>query len=189
MNIIDNKKKKTKDNVDIQFLKGTVDDINELALLYDTLHDYLEQTTNYPGWIKGIYPIRETAETGIKNDHLFVLKARGEIAASVILSHEPETAYSKAIWRINTSYDNIIVIHTLVVHPKFMKLGIGIQLMDFAKSYALKLGMKAIRLDVSIHNSPAISLYEKSGYHYIDTVDLGLEYKHLKWFKLYELLL
>ena len=38
---------------------GTATDIDELEKLYDDLNDYLSATTNYPGWIKGIYPIRK----------------------------------------------------------------------------------------------------------------------------------
>ena len=40
---------------------GTPADIDELEELYDNLNDYLSATTNYPGWIKGIYPVRENA--------------------------------------------------------------------------------------------------------------------------------
>lgn len=44
--------------------------IDELEKLYDNLNNYLELGTNYPGWAKGIYPIRETAVSGIQNNSL-----------------------------------------------------------------------------------------------------------------------
>jgi RimJ/RimL family protein N-acetyltransferase len=44
-------------------------------------------------------------------------------------------------------------------------------------------------LDVYEGNIPAISLYEKYGFKYIDTVDLGLGNYGLDWFRLYEKLL
>ena len=69
-----------------------------------------------------------------------------------------------------------------------MKQGVAQRLIDFAKDYAVQQKSKAIRLDVSIHNTPAISLYEKSGYRHVGTVDLSLGYEHLIWFKLYELI-
>ncbi len=169
--------------------RGTINDIDELEILYDELNDYLESTINYPGWIKGIYPIRKHAEKGIREQNIFVLKIGNTIAGSVILSHEPEEAYKQGRWGIETDYENIIVVHTFVVHPKFMKKGVGSALMNFARSYSVMTKMKTIRLDVSIHNTPAIALYEKQGYQYVGTVDLGLNYPHLKWFKLYELIL
>ena len=37
-----------------------------------------------------------------------------------------------------------------------------------------------------LENTPAIALYEKLGYTYIGTVDLGLKDLDRAWFKLYE---
>lgn len=169
--------------------KGTVNDIDEMENLYDKLNDYLESGTNYPSWLKGKYPNRETAVNGIKNNSLFVLKINNEIAGSIILNHEPETGYTQVIWGIEADYKDVVVIHTLVVHPKYLKNGIGKKLMDFAKRYSIEQKMKTIRLDVSIRNAPAISLYEKCGYSYVGTVDLGLNIPGLVWFKLYELVI
>lgn len=169
--------------------KGTTKDIDELEKLYDDLNEYLESNINYPGWIKGIYPTRQTAIDGIDNDNLFILRIDNEIAASVILSHEPEDAYSQVTWGIEANYKDIIVIHTFVVHPNYMKNGLGRVLMDFAKRYSIEQKTKTIRLDVSIHNTPAIALYEECGYRYVGTVDLGLNIPDLVWFKLYEIIL
>ena len=49
--------------------------------------------------------------------------------------------------------------------------------------------MKAIRLDVYEQNTPAIRLYEKNGFQYITTVDLGLGDYGLHKFHLYEKIL
>ncbi|WP_315120792.1 GNAT family N-acetyltransferase [uncultured Clostridium sp.] len=184
-----NKEVGTLDTNDYIIEKGTINDIDELENLYDNLNDYLESGTNYPRWAKGVYPTRETAVSGIQNNNLFVLKMNNEIAGSIILSHEPEPAYSQVIWGIEAEYKDIIVIYTLVVNPKYMKNGVGKKLMDFAERYSMEQGMKTIRLDVFIHNTPAISLYEKCGYKYVGTVDLGLNIPDLVWFKLYELVL
>lgn len=166
--------------------KGTAKDIDELELLYDGLNDYLEATVNYPGWIKGIYPVRDNAVKGVEEDNLFVLRTGGKIAGSIILSHEPEKAYDQVQWGIDTEYTDILVIHTLVVHPSYMKQGVGSALLRFAEQYGIQQEMKAIRLDVSIHNAPAIAAYERHGYRYVGSVDLGLNYPHLVWFRLYE---
>ncbi len=65
-----------------------------------------------------------------------------------------------------------------------MKQGVSRKLMDFAKDYSLQRAVKSIRLDIAFQNTTAIYLYEKCGYKYIGTVDLGLGYEHLKWFKM-----
>jgi len=71
----------------MEITKATINDIDEIAQLYDDLNDYLESTTNWPGWAKGIYPIRRDAEAGFADDGLFVLKINGKIAGSIALSN------------------------------------------------------------------------------------------------------
>jgi len=76
-----------------------------------------------------------------------------------------------------------------VVHPDFLKCGVGKSLIDFSVEHSIKSNVKSIRLDVYQKNIPAIKLYEKCGFKYVDTVDLGLRNYGLDWFKLYERLL
>lgn len=173
----------------INFELGKTSDIDELELLYDDLNDHLAKEVNYPGWKKGIYPVRQNAADGIKNGNLFVAKHEEKIVGSIILSHVPEPAYHKAKWQIESDYSDVFVVYTFVVHPDYMKCGVGKALMDFAEEQAAYSDVESIRLDVYEGNMPAIRLYEKCGFKYIGTVDLGLGNYGLNWFKLYEKLL
>lgn len=168
---------------------GTENDIDELENLYNDLNDYLAGRVNYPGWKKGIYPIRQNAINGVKNRNLYVAKKNETIIGSIILSHEPEQAYYNVKWGFESDYSDVFVIHTFVVHPKFMQCGVGKMLIEFANEYSIKSKVKSIRLDVYEGNIPAIKLYEKCGFKYIDTVDLGLKNYGLDWFKVYEKLI
>lgn len=172
--------------MDLIFENGKPTDVDELSKLYDDLNDYLEKNVNYPGWRKGIYPIHQHAEDGIKNGTLFVARDNGKIAGSVVLNHEAEEVYHKAKWHFESDYSDVIVIHTLVVHPDYLKHGVGRALMDFAIAHSIQKNAKSIRLDVYEENTPAIRLYEKLGFEYVDKVDLGLRQYGLDWFKLYE---
>lgn len=102
------------------------------------------------------------------------------------MNHEPEPAYSKVRWKVNTDYSRIFVVHTLVVDPSYLKNGIGMELIKFAVCHANNGGAQSIRLDVYENNLPAIRLYEKCGFEYVDTVDLGLSKYGLHHFRLYE---
>lgn len=175
--------------MEISIEKGVLQDIDELEQLYDSLNDSLAEGINYPGWKKGVYPIREDAIDGIESNCLYVARYDGRIVGSIILNHEPENGYQKAVWGIDEDYDNIFVIHTLAVHPGYMHMGIGKALMDYSYELGKEMNMKSIRLDVYHKNMPAISLYERNGFQYIDTVDLGLGDYGLDWFCLYEKLL
>lgn len=168
---------------------GEEKDIEVLAQLYDDLNDYLAVTCNYPGWKKGVYPTRQAAVDGINEECLFVVTENDEIIGSLILRHKPEPAYLKAPWQAALDYKNVLVIYTFVVKPNKLKQGIGRRMLEFAKQYGLDNKMKALRLDVYENNTPAIRLYEKCGFQYIDTVSLGLEDYGLDWFRLYEKLL
>ena len=105
---------------------------------------------------------------------------------SVILNHQPEKAYENIKWKIDVDYSHIFVVRTFVVHPSFLQMGVGRALMDYSLELAQRLGLSSVRLDVYEKNLPAISLYEKYGFDFIDTVDLGLGKYGLDWFKLYE---
>ena len=88
---------------------GTSTDIDELEKLYNELNDYLAATINYPGWIKGIYPIREDAVAGVNDNMLYVARTDGRIAGSVILNHQPEKAYENVRWKMELDYSCIFV--------------------------------------------------------------------------------
>lgn len=175
--------------MDIKIRLGTEKDIDSLEQLYDDLNDYLEITTNYPGWKKGVYPIRQNAVDGINEGCLFVATENDEIIGSMILRHEPEPAYLTVTWQAILDYSNVLIIYTFVVNPKKRQQGIGKKMLEFAAQYAKCTKIMALRLDVYEKNIPAISLYEKCGYQYIDTISLGLEDYGLNWFRLYEKLL
>lgn len=153
--------------------KGIQTDIDGLEKLYNDLNDYLSSHTNYPGWRKGIYPTREDAVKGIEENNLFLAVEDNRIVGTVILRHEPEEGYQQADWHVDLDYSEILVVYTLAVHPDYRQQGAGKKLMEFVLGYAKKAGMKAVRLDVYEKNIPAIKLYEKMGFEYIDTVDLG----------------
>lgn len=175
--------------MDLIIEPGKASDIDELEKLYDDLNDYLSAGINYPGWLKGVYPVRKNAIDGIEHGNLYAAKHNGKIAGSLILSHKPEPAYYKAKWQFESDYSDVFVVYTFVVHPDFLKCGVGKALMDFASDYAIRSHVKSIRLDVYEKNMPAIRLYEKCGFKYIDTVDLGLGNYGLDWFRLYEKIL
>lgn len=175
--------------MDITIELGQAKDIDELEQLYNDLNDHLAKGINFPGWRKGFYPTRKDAIDGIEHGSLYVAKYNGKIVGSVILNHVPEDAYYKAKWEYESDYSDILVIHTFAVHPSFWKCGIGNALINFSIEHSIESQVKSIRLDVYEGNIPAIRLYEKCGFKYIDTVDLGLGNYGLNWFKLYEKLL
>ncbi len=58
-------------------------------------------------------------------------------------------------------------IATLFVHPNHRRQGIGEALLKEAIHRLKKRGIKQVLLDVSIHNDPALNMYEKMGFKLI----------------------
>lgn len=162
------------------------EDIDSVADMFDRLCDRLESSVNYPQWKKGVYPDRRAAKHYIGLGELHVIAVNGRLAGTIVLSHEPEEAYEEVSWRYEWQYDELFVIRTFTVDPEFWGKGIGDRLLEYAVSYGVASGIKALRLDVLQTNQPAIRLYEKSGFEYAGTVDLRLNIPGLKWFRLYE---
>lgn len=170
----------------LEIRKGRMQDIDEISDLYDTVTEYLESHINYPGWKKGIYPARLDGEQAIKEGTLYVARLDGKIVGSLILNENQENGYDSVTWKTAAGSWEVFVIHTFMVHPDYLKAGIGRFLLQFAEKEAVRNGRKTIRLDVSENNAPAIRLYERMGYEYAGTADLGYGDFGLPWFKLYE---
>ena len=174
---------------DIQIRKAVKADLDCIEKLYDDICDYLETHTNYPGWRKGIYPVRCDAEKGVMENALYIAQIGKKTAGSFILNHEPEKGYKRGKWLTENDYRHIYVVHTLAVHPDFLKCGIGTELLMYAEQVAREEQYVSIRLDVVKGNIPAEQLYQKCGYQLIGTVSLGYEAYGLPWYNLYEKIL
>ncbi len=172
--------------MELHITKAQRSDIDALEILYNELNDYLETHINYPGWIKGVYPTRVQAIHFFQSNTLYVAKSGNRLVGSIALTHEPEKAPDNGKWMIDANYEEIFVIHVFVVHPDYFGQGIGTAMIQFAEELGKEQNIKSIRLDVYENNTAAIRTYEKNGFSYIDTVDIGLGHYGLDWFKLYE---
>lgn len=66
--------------MEIIIRKAALQDTDEMEALYHSLNDYLVAGVNYPGWIKGSYPVRENALKGIREGSLYTALWDGRIA-------------------------------------------------------------------------------------------------------------
>ena len=66
--------------------KAAQEDIDAVERLYDAIHTAEENGERTIGWIRGVYPVRATAENALKRDDLFVLEDAGEICGTGIIN-------------------------------------------------------------------------------------------------------
>ena len=165
---------------------GTRGDLPEMESFFGTLFDYLESHINNTGWKRGSYPTAGDIESDIDGHTLFVARHGGMIIGSIVLDHIVEEGPGRVHWTVDADDHEVLSIHRLAVHPGYYQSGVASRLLAFTESFARAGKIKAIRLDVGEKNDAAIRLYEKNGYKYIDTVDLGPAEYDLDLFRLYE---
>ena len=97
--------------------KAAQEDIDAVERLYDAIHTAEENGERTIGWIRGVYPVRATAENALKRDDLFVLEDAGEIRGSGIINQMQVEAYKQGHWKYEAADSQVCVLHTLVIAP------------------------------------------------------------------------
>ncbi|PWM21551.1 MAG: GNAT family N-acetyltransferase [Collinsella tanakaei] len=149
-------------------------DLAAVEGLYDEVIERLEKGENTTGWFRGWYPTRETALRAIEAGEMYVMYREGALAGSMVLNSIQPDVYHTLEWNVQAQGEEILLVHTLAVSPRFRGKGISTALMDFVEKEAALRGCRCIRFDTSARNIPAIRLYERLGYEFRGTVDLGL---------------
>lgn len=141
-------------------------DLDAIEEIYDALFRADERRgKSFTNWQRGLYPTRDTARKAGKAGTLYVYEMGGDIAGAVNLNQIQPNEYAQIPWTIPAKGSEVLVIHTLTVHPVIAGKGIGRQMVAFAEGLAAGRGYKAIRLDTYEGNEPARRFYEKLGYH------------------------
>ena len=141
-------------------VKGQLEDLEELFQIYLNGKNELEKSAIYQ-WTD-TYPTRAIIESDLRKGVLYTLRINKEIIGAIQLSEEQEDAYKLVKWEFNDA--KILVIHRLVIDPKFQRKGYAKKLMDFAESFALKNNYSSIRLDAYSKNNRVIDFYKKRAY-------------------------
>ena len=149
---------------------ATAADIPGVAAVYDAIHDEEEAGRVVTGWVRSIYPTRETAEAARLRGELFVLEDNGAILGAAIINQTQADRYYGAAWMHEAADDQVCVLHTLVILPEAAGKGYGTAFVRFYESHAQRNGWPELRLDTNARNTAARALYARLGYTEIGTV-------------------
>ena len=151
--------------------KATEADIPFIAAVYDDIHDREESGETTTGWLRGIYPVQETAKAAVARDDMFVLEnERGEICGTGIINQIQVDVYKDAPWRYPADDSEVMVLHTLVIAGKTSHKGYGRAFLAFYENYAGEQGCPCLRLDTNARNTAARDFYKRHGYEEIGIV-------------------
>ena len=150
--------------------KATASDIDAIEKIYDDIHTAEENGGQSIGWIRGVYPVRATAEAALNRDDLFVLEDGGKIYGTGIINNTQVDVYAQGRWEHEASDDEVCVLHTLVISPESAGRGYGRKFIEFYERYAAEHGCRELRIDTNARNAAARAMYKKLGYAEIGIV-------------------
>lgn len=165
---------------------ASLDDLEDIAHIYEDIHTDLEQTVNYPRWPKGIYPTIHSAKQAIEKQEMFVLKDQNQTIGSVILNHQQDLGYEDANWLVNAKESEVMVIHTLVIAPLYKGQGYAGIMIRFIKDIAKRCHCLALRLDLTQGNLPARYLYQRHGFYFTGIADLHRQEDGIDYCEMFE---
>ena len=145
-------------------------DLPGIEAIYNEIHAAEEKGTFTIGWLRGVYPVRATAEAALQRGDLFVMEEGNRVYGAAIINQIQVDAYAAAPWEHEVPEDQVCVLHTLVISPKASGKGLGKQFVRFYEDYALDHGWYELRIDTNARNLRARALYKKLGYTEVATV-------------------
>ena len=106
--------------------KATAEDIPAIVRIYDNIHDREAAGETTTGWLRGVYPVRRTAEDSVARGDMFVQEnAEGSIVGTAILNQLQVDCYAQGKWKYEAVDDEVMVIHTLIISGDAKEKGLG----------------------------------------------------------------
>lgn len=144
----------------IEIKKGRLSDVDKAEEIYNELFE--SEAVKCTGWIKGVYPTRDTLLKAFYDDKLYVLENDGDIVGVARIDTNQVDVYKNVKWKYET--DTAFVLHTLVIKPSEHNKGFASKFVSFYEKLAKENGCRVLRMDTNAKNKKARALYKKLGY-------------------------
>ena len=150
--------------------KATEADLQAIADIYENIHTAEEKGEITIGWIRGVYPTKETARQSLLRGDLFVEEDDGTIVGAAIINQQQVDSYKGGNWNYEAEDNEVMVLHTLVIDPNSSGKGYGKEFAHFYEEYARENHCPYLRMDTNERNTRARAMYAKLGYSEIGIV-------------------
>lgn len=141
------------------------DDLAAVAKIYEEILDEEDnRPASYTNWQRGKYPTIDTARGALERGELFVAEEDGDLYAAVILNGTQLPEYDNIPWSFSARPDQVGVIHTLVVSPRWKGQGKAREMVTFCEEESRRRGKTVMRLDTYEGNIPTNAMYPRLGY-------------------------
>ncbi len=150
--------------MDYEIRKAVAEDLDEIAKIYEEVHDAEEAGITTTGWIRGIYPIRPVAEEALARGDLYVMTHDGKVIGTAVINQIQVDVYEGAAWRYPAEDGDVLVLHTLVISPSVARKGYGRAFVEYYEDQARQRGISYLRIDTNVRNTGARKLYAGMGF-------------------------
>jgi ribosomal protein S18 acetylase RimI-like enzyme len=162
--------------------KAECRDIDAIDDMYGRSIDLLLENGIHQ-WMRGVYPTRATAEEAAARGFLYRCLCDGTLAAAFIMNESQPPQYGGVAWKYA---GRALVLHTLVVDPRFRRRGAGARAVEYVLDRARRGAFGCVRLDVFPGNPAAVSLYRRFGFERAGKVFFGIKEPSYEWYDCYE---
>ncbi|MCZ4224454.1 GNAT family N-acetyltransferase [Pedobacter rhodius] len=145
----------------IQVLNSQISDIDIIFQFYDMAIAHQKKVFN-KHW-QGFS--RELIETEVAENRQFKILADGAVACVFAV-----TFNDKLIWGDRDK--DSIYIHRIVTHPEYRGYSFVKEIIKWASAFALKRGIKFIRMDTWADNEKLLKYYTGCGFDYVGVVNM-----------------
>lgn len=139
-------------------------DLDAVSRIYDKIHSEEEAGRLSTGWIRDIYPVRQTAAAACDRGDLFVLENQDQILGSAIINQDQHPSYAQGKWQIKADPGQVMVLHTLAIDPAVTGRGLGREFINFYASHAKNNYCACLRMDTNARNLKARAIYARYGF-------------------------
>ena len=140
-------------------------DLPAVGRIYEEILDEEDKRpASYTNWQRGKYPTVAHARKAMEAGELWIAEEEGDLYAAFVLNDVQLPEYDNIPWNFQASRDQVGVIHTLVVSPRWAGRGKARELVEFCEDESRRRGWMVMRLDTYEGNYPANQMYPKLGY-------------------------
>ena len=148
---------------------GTNEDLIELDELAVLVIKDMKKSL-IPQW-EFNYPRLKNFESDVLSNSIYIYKDNGKIVGTCTILPENDPPYKTIdTWIKNNS----LVIHRILVHPDYRKLGVAKAFIDKAIMLCKKGGYESIKIDTHLENYKMRNFLKKNGFielDYLETID------------------
>ena len=136
---------------------------SDLPIILDFYQLVINETEDMPvhaRWAYGQHPTEEMITDYVRQGNMYCSEDGADIIAAVAVTPYQTDDYHDIDWQAALNDDEVAVVHILAVNPHFRNQGYAKDMMREVISLANSKGLKAVRLDALVCNTPAHQLYE-----------------------------